>query len=135
MSVKTMKSMRLTVEIPVMSAYSEQWGRRTMWINAVQPMCIETMVHGLRRARKVHGGEQTRVKALAYVQKGFTNQIPKSAWVDDDHAWVDCLYAANRKSLAAFRDCDDDEWMSPDAPRRSSDSEKTEQFNQPKEQS
>jgi hypothetical protein len=112
-----MVPLRLTVEVPVMSAYAEQWGRRTVWIPAVMPMTIETMVHGLRRVRSAKGIEQSKVKALAYIQKGFRNEIPKSAWVDSDHAWVDCLYAENRKSLAAFRDCDDDEWISPDAPK------------------
>lgn len=118
--VKTMEPLRLMVEVPVMAAYSEQRGRQTMWIKAPVPMSIEATVYGLSRVRPVSGGEQFKVKALVCIPRGFTNQIPKSDYVDDDHAWVDCLYAANRTALAAFHDCSDEEWMSLAAPRSES---------------
>jgi len=111
-----MEPMLLKVEVPVMAAYAEQRGRQTAWIKAHVPVSIEAMVYGLRRVKPSGGAVEFMVKALARIPLRLESQIPKSDFVDSHHAWVDCLYAANRNSLAAFRDCADSEWMSPAAP-------------------
>ncbi|MDR5776542.1 MULTISPECIES: hypothetical protein [unclassified Caballeronia] len=114
--MRTMQAMVLTVQIPVVGLVTEK-GMRGRYTYMTNKTPIETMVHGLRRVRHLdHSGEEYKVKALAFIPVGYRGSIPRSDWVDHEYAWVDCLYASNWKSLAAFRDSGEHTWMAPDAP-------------------
>jgi hypothetical protein len=114
--MKAMQPMVLTVQIPVLGLVTEK-GMRGRYTYMTSKTPIETMVHGLRRVRQLdRGGEEYKVKALAFIPVGYRGSIPRFDWVNHEYAWVDCLYASNWKSLVAFRDCTDHTWLAPDAP-------------------
>ncbi|MDR5801186.1 hypothetical protein [Caballeronia sp. LZ001] len=114
--MNTMEPKKLTVRIPVVGLVTEQ-GMRGRYTYMTQKTPKDTMVHGLRRVRHLdRSGAEYMCMALAFIPEGYRGSIPKKAWVDREYAWVDCLYAENWKSLAAFRDCTDHVWMALDAP-------------------
>ncbi|MDR5777663.1 MULTISPECIES: hypothetical protein [unclassified Caballeronia] len=114
-----MQPIVLTVRVPVVGLVTDR-GMRGRYTIMTQKAPITTMVHGLRRVRHRNpsgrGDEQYKVNALAFIPVGYRGSISRSDWVDHEYAWVDCLYADNRKSLTAFRDSGDHTWMAPDAP-------------------
>jgi hypothetical protein len=124
--VRTIEPMRLTVQVPVVGLVTER-GFRGRYTYMTSLTSLPAMVHGIRRMpTKDHAGKQFKFMALAYINPAYRSEIPKRNFVNDEYAWVQCLYAmnCNPKSTSAaavqlleeFRSSTDYQWLAADAP-------------------
>jgi hypothetical protein len=128
--MRTIEPMKLNFQVPMIGIFVERWPYRRphMKSRVIEYRETDGMVYGLRRiTEKDHGGQQYRLKVLAFIKPGYGHNIPKEDWVTEDIAWVKCLYAMNCsiksvsayaiETLEAFRESSDFEWLAADAPR------------------
>ncbi|MDR5761940.1 hypothetical protein [Caballeronia sp. LZ035] len=82
-----------------------------------EPSPVHTTAYGLRRKPNRYGAD-VAVEVLAFIPPNARTWVGEksTAWVDEDHAWIGCLIQDNKKTLAAFLESGDQEWLAADAP-------------------
>lgn len=82
-----------------------------------EPSPVHTTAYGVRRKSNLHGAD-VGVEVLAFIPPNARSWVGKrsKAWVDEEHAWIGCLIRDNKKTLAAFLESGDQEWLAAVAP-------------------